>query len=89
MDGNKVLLCAGGVLVMEAVGMCRSRDLAHEFARKAIKRGSDYIREVGSSIGLDETVVDSVIVDNDRLPSCRRLNGTVQQIVRLRFVDRQ
>ena len=88
MNGDEVQLCAGATLVREAVAMCRSQEFAHEFARESITRDSDYIREVGASIGLDETMVDCVIIGNDRLPSSARLRGTLEHIVRLRSVDR-
>ena len=89
MNGNKVLLCAGAVLVRQAVAMCRSQELAHDFERETITRDSDYIREVGASIGLDKTMVDCVIIENDCLPFSTRLRGTLEHIVRLRSVDRQ
>lgn len=87
MSGDELQLCAGAILVREAVAMCRSQEFAHEFAREAITRDSDYIRRVGASIGLDETMVDCVIVGNDRLPSSTRLRGILEHIVRLGSVD--
>lgn len=88
VDGNKVLLCAGALLVREASDMLRSKEFANEFEREVVTRDSDYIRKVGSAIGLDEIAVNSVVVGNDRLPPGIRLGGTLAHIARLRSVFR-
>ena len=87
MNGDELQLCAGAILVREAVAMFRSQEFAHKFAREAITRDSDYIRKVGASIGLHKPMVDCVIVSNDRLPPSTRLRGVLKHIVRLRSID--
>ena len=82
--GGSVRLCAGAVLVREAVALYRSERSAERFERNVTVRDSGYIRSVASSIGLDENMVGGVIIMNDRLPARARLEGVLGYLNLLR-----
>ena len=85
-DGT-VHLCAGAVLVREAVAVHRSEEAAGRFEREVTVRGSDYIRRVGCGIGLDGEAVGKIIIANDRLPGHNRLAGMLAYLDRLRLQE--
>ncbi len=77
-------LCAGAVLVREAVALYLSEDAAARFERRAVVRDSDYIRRIGSQVGLDPATVGGVVIVNDRLLQQARLSGMLAYLDRLR-----
>ncbi len=79
-DEHKTMLCAGAALVKEAMSMLRSEADAVQFEREVVTRDSDYIREVGSELGLDLAVVDGAIIMNDNLCPSTRLFGTLEYL---------
>ena len=79
--GDSVLLCAGAAFVKEAAADMYSGEFSEAFAREAVSRGdSDYIRSVGATIGLDEEMVQGIVMKNDALPSGERLSGTLNYL---------
>ena len=82
--GDEAYLCAGAMLVKEAIGLLRSAGEAGAFADEVITRDSGYIRLNGAEIGLDEDIVDGAIISNDSLSPEDRLEGTLEYFARVR-----
>ncbi len=82
--GGMRWLCAGAVLVREAVAMYWSEDAAARFERRAVVLDSDYIRRTGSQVGLDPATVGGVVIVNDRLSRQARLSGMLAYLDQLR-----
>ncbi len=81
---DEAYLCAGAMLVKEAIGLLRSPGEAGAFADEVITRDSGYIRLKGAEIGLDEDMVDGMIISNDSLSPEDRLEGTLEHFACVR-----
>lgn len=80
VEHGTTLLCAGAALVKQATLMLRSPEAASLFEREVVRQGASYIREVGTTLGLDATTVNSVVIVNDKLPLDQRLLGTIAHL---------
>ena len=86
MDGDSVLLCAGAAFVKEAVALLRAPEYAEKFTRDVVWRDSEFISRIGCTIGLDERMVNEIVIVNDKLPGHDRLAGTHLHLSRIASV---
>ena len=77
VEGNETLLCAGAAFVKEAALGRRSSEFAEKFAQEVVAQESSYILDVAASIGLNDELVERIILTNDALPPAKRLAGTL------------
>ncbi|MCH7540732.1 MAG: hypothetical protein IH999_10105 [Proteobacteria bacterium] len=68
-------LCAGAMLVKEALACDGRVEDARRFRQEVASRNTDYIKEVASTIGLNSDIVQAAIIFNDSLPPEERLPG--------------
>lgn len=78
------VLCAGAMLVHEALAVLRSPADAAEFVRRVTNEDCSYIENTGEAIGLDREMVIQTKHLNDTLDDEDRLAGTVRALRELR-----
>lgn len=78
------LLCAGAMLVHEALVVLRSPEEAQSFAGRVIKENSRFIEDTGEQIGLDRMMVMRSKRINDSLNESERLAGALRSLRSLR-----
>lgn len=84
LGGNGPLLCAGAMLVHEALAVLRSPAEACQFAHRVVCEESDFIVDTAGRIGLDRAMVAHWIIANDSLGQEDRLQGVLRSVRRLR-----
>ena len=82
IDGRP-FLCAGAMLVREALAMKWSPAAAEWFAANVVDEDRDFICTVGTDVGLDGNMVRARIIENDALTADERLDGMIDQLRRL------
>ncbi len=83
--GRRTHLCAGAVVVREAVALRQSEEAAEHFEHEVVAHDSGYIRNVGCEIGLDGEMVSKIILMSDGLPAHTRLAGMLAYLDHLRL----
>jgi len=78
------VLCAGAMLVREAMALRGSPAAAAEFERKVVQRDRAFICEAARDVGLDVDVVRQRIAANDRVDGDVRLGAMIDQLRELR-----
>lgn len=81
-DGQ--LLCAGAMLVHEALAVLRSSAEAQSFAQRVVNEGPSFIEDTGEQIGLDRMMVVQTKRLNDRLEDSDRLSGVLRSLKSIR-----
>lgn len=81
---NGKIMCAGAMLVYEALKVLRSSEEANEFERRVVQEDDSFIENTGEQIGLDRDMVVMTKRMNDRLEDDNRLNGTIEHLQGLR-----
>ena len=81
-------LCAGAMLVREAVALYHSQEDAQYFENEVVVRDSDYIRSVGKDVGLEAKMLNNIILLNDRFKVSSRLGGMLNHLDRLRSPEK-
>lgn len=82
--GNSTVMCAGAMLVHQALGVLRSQREADEFANKVTQESGTFIEDVGTMVGLDRNMVMMTKRLNDRQTAQARLPQMRQYFVGLR-----
>lgn len=81
---NGMVMCAGAMLVHEALAVLRSSAEARQFARRVVEEEDSFIEDTGERIGLDREMVMMTKRANDRLENEERLQGTLEHLRSLR-----
>ena len=81
---NGMVMCAGAMLVYEALAVIRSSAEAREFARRVVEEDDSFIEDTGEQIGLDREMVMMTKRANDTLENEERLQGTLEHLRSLR-----
>lgn len=81
---NGQVLCAGAMLVHEALLVLQSAVEAAEFARRVTGEDPSFIEDTGELIGLDRDMVVETKRMNDSLVDENRLRGTINALRELR-----
>lgn len=79
------LLCAGAMLVHEALAVLRSPAEARSFAERVVNEDTSFIEDTGEKIGLDRMMVVQTKHLNDSLGNSDRLSGVLRSLRSLRY----
>ena len=78
------LLCAGAMLVHEALAVLRSPAEAQSFMHRVVNEDPSFIEDTGEQIGLDRMMVVQTKRLNDSLEDSDRLSGALRFLRSLR-----
>jgi hypothetical protein len=78
MLGDRLLLCAGAALVVEAARGIITQDEAAELAREIIIRGTRHIIRKAKEFSLDPVLVRGSVLRNDACPDSERRQRMIE-----------
>lgn len=81
---NGIVMCAGAMLVHEALVVLCSSEEAREFAHRVVQEDDSFIERTGEQIGLDKDMVAMTKRINDNLDDGNRLEGALEHLRSLR-----
>lgn len=81
---NGTVMCAGAMLVHEALAVLRSPEEAHDFASRVVDEDGSFIEDTGELIGLDRDMVAMTKRQNDSFKDENRFHGALEHLRSLR-----